>query len=498
MWDKESLRKVLRENFKDHLFVIVSNREPYLNTYGKNGKIKCERSIGGVSVIFDSVMRQTKGTWVAYGGSLADKETVDKKDHIQVPPNHPKYTLRRIWLNNKEKTGYYDGFSNESLWPLCHVVFIKPTFVESDWETYKNVNRKFAKAVLEEIGDKKALVWIQDYQLALVAQYIKEKRPDVFVAQFWHIPWPSSEIFRICPWGKEILTGLLHNNLLGFHRYYHVDNFLDSISRELEANINHEDLMITFGGSKIKIGAFPISIDYKEAKNEAMISRKNKNTVKKYIKGNYKYLAIGVDRLDYTKGIPNRLLAIKRFLEKYPSYIGKFVYLGIGAPSRTNLKTYKDLSKTIIELVGQINRKFQKGSWQPIYFYNLVVPHEDVLHLSNRANLCLVTPLDDGMNIFAKEYVAANKGDGAIILSHFIGAAKELTDAFLINPYDVEEMADTIKDALDCPLDERKERIKNMKKILEDRNLYRWAGKFLLEAAKIKSLKNNDLQEGAK
>jgi len=490
MWDKELLKETLEEKFKDHVFVIVSNREPYIHTLDKNGKVVFKASIGGVSIIFDSILQKTKGIWVAYGGSLTDRAAADDKGHVHVPPKNPKYLLKRVWMTEKEKKGYYDGFSNETLWPLCHVAFVRPFFRLEDWKLYQRVNKKFADAVLEEIEGKKALVWIQDYQLALVSKYLREKRPDLTIAHFWHIPWPTYEIFRICPWRKEILEGLLSNDLIGFHRYHHAENFLQNVSAELEANIDNEDMVISFKKRKTKIGAFPISVDYSEITKILSGYKKDDDFIAKFVPQKYKYLALGVDRLDYTKGIPNRLLAISRFLEKYPEYQGKFTYLGIEAPSRMTIDAYKRLTKEVRTLVDEINKKFATPSWQPICLVNEVVEREKILKLGYSADLCIVTPLDDGMNLVAKEYVVANKGDGALLLSNFVGASKELSESFFINPYDVEGMADKIKEALECPTVEKKKRIMRMKEIVKDRNVFRWAGKFLIEVSNFLNEKN--------
>lgn len=488
MWTKESLKRIIKENFAGYKFILASNREPFLHIYdeGKKQKIICKRSVGGVSVALDSVMRATQGTWIAYGGSAADKEVVDKLDHIQVPTNNPKYTLRRVWMTESERRGYYEGFSNETLWPICHAVFMRPTFKESDWLAYKKINKRFANAILEEIKDKKAIVWIQDFQLSLVTEYIKDKRPDVLIGQFWHIPWPTYEIFRTCPWKKEILNGLLANDLLGFHRFYHVDNFLNNVDREMESNINKEDLMVNYKNHKTKVGFFPISVDYEKIVNYVKNTKNNKKMIEKYVKSPYKYLAIGIDRIDYTKGIVNRLLAIEKFLEMYPSYKGKFVYFGIGSPSRSGISTYRKLSKEIRRQVLRINNKFAQKNWQPIYYLEEIMDRQDLLKICQKADLCLVTSLDDGMNLVSKEYVVANKGDGALILSSFTGAAKELTDAFLINPYDIKETAESIKKAIETPRKEKIKRMTNMKKIIKNRNIFRWASKFLLELSKLK------------
>lgn len=489
MWDKKDLKQIVQEKFKDYLFVIVSNREPYIHIW-KDKKIVCQRSIGGVTVSFETIMRSTGGTWVAYGGSSADKETVDGKDHVKLPPNDPKYTLRRVWMRKDELKGYYEGFSNSTLWPLCHVVFIRPTFIESDWQAYKKINKRFAEAILEEIGSKKAVVWIQDYHFALLPRYIKEKRPDVIVGQFWHIPWPTHEIFRTCPWAKEILDSLLHNDLLGFHRYYHVDNFFKTVSRNLEANIDYEDLSVLYKRKKHKVKFFPISVDYEDIVNRLRSTKKiRKPLIKDLIKSPYEILAVGVDRIDYTKGILLRLRAIEKFLETESKYRGKFVYLGIGAPSRTGIVTYRRLGIEINQLVKRINEKFKKGNWQPIYYFNQVFERNKILPILSQANLCLVTSLDDGMNLIAKEFVVANEVGGGLILSQFTGAAKELTESFLINPYNIKKMAQTIKEAIETPQKEREQRLQKMKETIKDRNLYRWAGKFLLELKELKGIK---------
>ncbi|OGD66661.1 hypothetical protein A3F08_03390 [Candidatus Berkelbacteria bacterium RIFCSPHIGHO2_12_FULL_36_9] len=468
---------------------MVSNREPFLHTFDKNHKIKCERSVGGVSISFDSIMKATKGTWVAYGGSSADKKVVDENDHIKMPPNNHQYTLRRVWMTEEERKGYYEGFSNEMLWPLCHTAFVRPKFEESDWQKYKLINKRFAEAILEEIKGKKAIVWIQDYQLALVAKYVKEKRPDALVAQFWHIPWPANEIFRICPWKKEILIGLLSNDLFGFHRYYHVDNFLKNVSKELEAKVDYEDLTIDYKNKKIKVGFFPISID-----NEDVIRRlRNKDNfqaiIKKYIPFSYNILALGLDRVDYTKGIPNRLFAIEKFLAKNPKYIGKFVYLGIGAPSRSGIAAYKNLNREVNKIVEKINNKFKKNDWRPIIYYNQVFKHQEIIEIMRHGDICLVTPLDDGMNLVAKEYIVANDGNGALVLSEFAGASKELTEAFLINPYDIKGTAKAIQVAIEMPSEEKRKKIAKMKELIKEKNLFRWAGKFLQELARLKKEK---------
>lgn len=485
MSSKQTLQKFMKNNFKDSVFVLASNREPFSHVYDKKSKkIKTIDSVGGVSVTFDSVMKSTNGIWVAYGSASADKKAVDKFDHVQVPENDPKYTLRRIWMNKEEEKGYYDGFSNEALWPLCHTVFIEPTFRSSDWNYYKKINKRFADAILEEIKGKKAVVWIQDYQLALVAKYLKKSRPDIFVGQFWHIPWPAYEIFRICPWKEELLSALLCNDLLGFHRFYHVDNFLKNVSRELEAKINYEDSTVDYKNKKTKVGFFPIGIDNENIKNYLSNNDADaKEIIKNYIKTDYSILAVGADRVDYTKGLVNRLLGIEDFLLKNPKYHGKFVYLGIGSPSRTSINAYRKLNSDINKLVSRINNKFSTKKWQPIYYYNQTVKRKDLLKIFSVADLCLVTPFDDGMNLVSKEYVMANNGNGALVLSYFAGASKELDESYFVNPYDYEEISRVIKKAISDPDKIKNQKMENMKAIIKNNNVFGWAEKFLAELA---------------
>lgn len=485
MWTNRSLQTTIKENFKDYRFIIVSHREPYTHHYNDKGKVVSQQTIGGVSITLDSIMKTAKGVWVAHGIGEADRDTVNEQDQVRVPPQNPQYTLKRIWINDEEYKGYYEGFSNQTLWPLCHVVFRRPTFREEDWKAYKAVNRRFAEAVLEEMkGSDKNIVWIHDYQLALAAKYIKEKRPETIVAQFWHIPWPTYEIFRICPWKHEIIKGLLCNDLLGFHRFYHVDNFLSTVIRELECKVDREDLIVDFKGHKTRVGFFPISIDVHDIESRLKGLAGDQKVVDKYVESPYETLIIGIDRIDYTKGITNRLSGIEKFFEDYPKYRGKVVYLSIAAPSRSSIAAYRELEEKLIAQAAAINKRFGQKDWQPIYFVNQIIDRNEILQICRLANVCLVTSLDDGMNLACKEYVSANGGDGALVLSSFTGAAKELTEAFQVNPYDTGSLAKTIKLAIETPLEERQRRMKTMKEVIRKNNLFRWASKFLLALVK--------------
>lgn len=243
-------------------------------------EIKCSKTVSGLTIALDPVMQATGGTWIAWGSGNADKETVDKNDHIKVPPEAPAYTLRRVWLSKDEQEGYYYGYSNQALWPISHIAYEKPIFLKDHWQIYKRVNQRFAQVVLEEIGDTKTCLWLHDYHLALAAKYIKEKKPDTLVSVFWHIPWPNPEAFRVCPQKKEILAGLLSCDFLGFHLRYHCTNFLNTVDFELEAKTDYEENSIIYRGHKTLVRPFPISVDFEGISNEAK-SEKVKLTTEK-------------------------------------------------------------------------------------------------------------------------------------------------------------------------------------------------------------------------
>lgn len=487
MVNLSDLQELVKSKFKDIKFIMVSNREPYIHKY-VGDEIKVIRPASGLVSAIDPVMKASHGTWVAHGSGEADPEVVDKNDRIAVPPKDPKYKLRRIWLTKEEEDGYYYGFANKTLWPMCHIVHRRPNFDDADWRQYRKVNQKFAKAALEEIGSSKAMVWIQDYHLALAARYIKEARPDIFTALFWHIPWPNPEAFRICPWRVELLKGLMTNDLLGFHIKYHCDNFLDAVDLNLEARTDREHSKVTYRGHTTVVKPFPISTDFEGIAARARspeVEAEMKN-IKKLVHAPYEYLAVGLDRIDYTKGIIERLRAIDRFLEKYPKYRKKFVYVGIGSPSRTHIREYKELMEDISSLVEEINWKHRYGNWYPIIYKEEHIGYDTILALYRDADLCLVSSLHDGMNLVAKEFVASQvDGHGMLVLSRFTGSARELTDAVFVNPYDTEKFADSIKAALELSESERGKRMNRLSEVVKENNIYTWAANFITELLRI-------------
>jgi len=475
-WDKDRLYNLVQEKLGDYLFLLVSNREPYVHE--KSGsEIVCKRPVSGLTEALDPVMRASKGTWVAYGSGNADKEAVDSHDRVAVPPEIPEYTLRRVWLTENEVAGFYLGFANEALWPLCHVTFTPPIFRESDWDTYKKVNEKFAKVVLQEVGDRKAMVLVQDYHFALLSRFIKEQNPGLTVGQFWHIPWPTHEIFRTCPWQDEILDGMLGNDLFGFHVQSFCDNFLDTVEHALKAKVDRIKSAVTYKGKTTLVQPFPISVDFDSLSKEARtdeVEREMENLRQEFnLEG--KYVGVGMDRIDYTKGIPERLQALDKLLENSTNYRGKVVFIQAGMPSRTQIDSYKNLDQRIEDLMNSINDKYGDDSWQPVIPMTRQLSPITLNALRRLAHFCVVSSLHDGMNLVAKEYVSARvDGDGVLILSQFTGAASELSDALLINPFAISDFADKIKEAIEMAETERRRRMKNMREIVANNNIYRW------------------------
>ncbi|KPJ69503.1 alpha,alpha-trehalose-phosphate synthase [candidate division WOR-1 bacterium DG_54_3] len=481
MWTKESLKELIHDKLKDYLFIVASNREPYVHKYSREKIVHFQPASGVVSAL-DPVLRTCNGIWVAHGSGDADRKVVDDKGRLKVPPDDPKYTLKRVWMNKAEESGYYYGFANESLWPLCHIVYTKPKFSESDWNYYKLINERFAKAILEETDGKEAFIFLQDYHLTLVPKIIKEANPKVKVALFWHIPWPNPEVFRICPWKKEILEGLLGADLLGFHLHYHVDNFLETINQNLEAKVDKVASSVIYGGIETLVRPYPISIDSEKISEEASSKeiKKDIERIKEELGITSELIGIGTDRIDYTKGILEKFMAIDRFLEKYPEFQGRFVYIQIGSLSRIHLDTYKNLNDEINSLVERINWKYSSDSWAPIIFIRKYFTPRELLSIYRMANICLVSSLHDGMNLVAKEYVAAcPENKGMLVLSQFTGAARELTDAITFNPFTPEECAEALKQALTLPEKERKNRMKKMKAAVAENNIYRWSAKII-------------------
>lgn len=486
-WTKDALKEIVRDKIGDHKFIVVSNREPYIHTYTEEG-IQCITPASGMAVALNPVTIACGGTWIAHGSGDADRETVDERDHVAVPPEQPSYTLRRVWLTREENHGFYYGYSNEGLWPLCHTVYVRPTFRESDWEIYKRVNERFAEVVLEEMGDGKGFVFIQDYHFALLPRLIKEKHPDIILAQFWHIPWPNPDAIRVCPHAEEIITGLLGNDVLGFHTRYHCLNFLDTVDRFVEARIDRERLSVIKEGRETLVRPYPISIDFEEIGRIARTGRVEEKVAR--IRRDYRIrnrlLGVGIDRMDYTKGIVERMRAVDRLLEKYPEYAGRFVFMQLGPISRIHISRYREYNDAIYHAMVDVNEKWKDKEWQPILLQKTHIGAEEVVAYCRAADICVVSSIDDGMNLVAKEFVASRvDGGGALVLSKFTGAARQLEQAVMVNPVATDEFADAIKKALEMAEDEKRERMKRMREEVQENNVYRWAGEIVSEMRKL-------------
>jgi len=491
IWTESKLKDLIRAKLGEKALIVVSNREPYMHVVDEaTGLEKCIRPASGVVTAIHPVLCACGGTWIAHGAGNADKKFVNSKDKLGVPPKDIRYILKRVWLNKEEEDGYYYGFSNEGLWPLCHNTHTRPIFRESDWQAYKKVNQKFADSVLEELPAKHPFVFIQDYHFTLLGKMIKEKRPDAIIALFWHIPWTTPEAFAICPYRKEILEGMLGCDLIGFHVQNHCNNFLDTVNRLLESRVDLEKFSIVRSEKETFVRAFPISVNGHLNKDEKGASIKLEiDKIKKEFDLEGKIIGLGVDRIDYTKGIVERVLAIDRFLEKYPQYKKKFVFVQLAAPSRVHIKRYHDLMAEIDELIEKMNWKYSDSSWKPIIYLKRHFSLDEIEPFYKMADLCIVSSLHDGMNLVAKEYVATKKDlSGALILSQFTGAARELTDAIQVNPYSIEEFADSIKLALQMPQDEKTRRMEKMRKVISENNIYRWAGNIITELTSLRKV----------
>ncbi|OGI51094.1 MAG: hypothetical protein A3B81_05690 [Candidatus Muproteobacteria bacterium RIFCSPHIGHO2_02_FULL_65_16] len=490
VWTAERLRAhALAAIGEGRQLVVVSNREPYMHQL-HDGRPRMIVPAGGLVTALDPVLQACGGLWVAHGGGDADRETADADGRLTVPPDDARYTLKRVWLTREEEQGYYYGFSNEGLWPLCHLAHERPVFRAADWAHYQQANRRFAEAVLAEVGSGKAVVLVQDYHLALLPRLLKEARPDLRVGLFWHIPWPNPDAFRICPWGAELLDGMLGADLLGFHLQQYGNNFLDTVDRVLESRLDWDHFAVELRGHRTLVRPFPISVqpwsERKVPTGEALERRSAELMAQHKLEG--QYVAVGVDRLDYTKGLPERLRAVERFLEKYPQYRGRFTFVELGAPSRTHIRRYRDHIAEVEALADEINWKYQTDGWRPVHFLEAHHDAKTVYAFLRLAPLCIVSSLHDGMNLVAKEYVAAQQdGDGVLILSEFAGAARELADALIVNPYDTERFAETIRYGVEMEESERRARMGRLLRQVEENNIYRWAANILGELAETRA-----------
>jgi trehalose 6-phosphate synthase/phosphatase len=487
-WTADRLRNLLRTQLSGDQVIVVSNREPYIHERAADGRITFKRPASGLVTAVEPVMRACSGTWIAHGSGDADREVVDANDHVRVPPERPSYWLRRIWLTPEEEQGYYYGFANEGMWPLCHVAHVRPVFRESDWEAYRAINQRFAEAVVAEARGEDPVVLVQDYHFALLPAMVRERLPQATILTFWHIPWPNPESFGICPWRREILQGMLGSTILGFHTRYHCKNFIETVDRYLEARIEHEHSTITYGGKDTLVESYPISIEWPDDEAQAAwpsVADCRAHVVERLGLPAEVVLAVGVDRYDYTKGILERLNAVERLLEKRPEWRGRFVFVQVAAPTRSSLEEYRSFQDRVSSMAERINRRFGREGYKPVH---LLAQHHGAAALTElfrAAQVCVVTSLHDGMNLVSKEFVAArNDLQGVLVLSRFAGAARELTEALIVNPYHVEDTADALHRAALMPPAEQRERMASLRSTVREFNVFRWAGRMLADAGR--------------
>ena len=494
-WTPERLRQLLKDHLSDDEIIVVSNREPYIHVKTDHGvEVQCPAS--GLVTAVEPVMRACSGTWIAHGAGSADHESVDAHDRVAVPPSDPSYTLRRIWLTQEEEEGYYYGFSNEGLWPLCHIAHVRPVFRSADWKQYVAVNRRFADAVIAEARTDNPVVLVQDYHLALLPRLVRDRLPHATIITFWHIPWPNPESFGICPWRNEILEGLLGSTILGFHTLYQAKNFVETADRFLETRIEHETSLITYGGERTQVESYPISIDWPDAPTLEKSVEHCRLEIREGLNlPHAQLLGLGVDRLDYTKGILERFAAVEVMLERHPEMIGRFTFVQIAAPSRSALEEYQNFEARVRAEALRINRRFARpasgrSTAEATPAIALLIEHHDkasVFTHYRACDVCVVTSLHDGMNLVAKEFVAARDDElGVLILSAFAGASRELREALIVNPYHVEHTADMIHAALTMPLPEQRERMRALRALVRDNNVFRWAARMLLDASRVR------------
>ena len=488
-WNPETLRGVLHGELRGQEVIVVSNREPYIHVH-EGGAIVVHRPASGLVTALEPIMRACSGIWIAHGSGSADRDVVDAHDRVGVPLDHPAYQIRRVWLTSDQEAGYYYGFANEGLWPLCHIAHVRPTFRTSDWEQYRSVNKLFARTIVEEAKSADPIVMVQDYHFALLPRMIRDDLPDATIVTFWHIPWPNPEAFAICPWREELLDGLLGSSILGFHTQFHCNNFVDTVDRTLEARVDRETFTVSYRGAPTAVKRYPISIEWPPTPSlvDRPVEQCRMEVRQRHALPATHAIGVGIDRLDYTKGIEERLRAVERLLEMQPEWVGKFSFIQIAAPTRASIEEYQHYHTRVHALVARINSRFAYAEYPPIILKNAHHEPEQVYEYYRASELCFVSSLHDGMNLVAKEFVASRDDErGVLLLSQFTGAARELPEAIIVNPYDTDQCATALHIALSMPTREQRARMRLMRGLIQEFNIYRWAGRMLIDAAGMRS-----------
>ena len=485
--------------FSQRPLIILSNREPYEHVHRSAG-IEIRSPAGGLVSALDPILRRTHGTWVAWASGSADRMVADDFGRIEVPPEDPSYTLRRVWLSGNDVEGFYLGFANSALWPLCHLFVSMVDIRRSDWESYEHANRLFAAAVVQEaerVGGA-PMVWLHDYHFALASEYIRERAPAALIHQFWHIPFPPPDVFGILPLGVQdtLLRGLLGNDLIEFQTSGFTNNFMECVARALPAaSLDRDENLIQFEGNQTRIGAFPISIDVAEWQRLARLPHTidvSDTLRSRYAPGN-RQLVVSVDRMDYTKGIVRRLRALEHMWRDSPERRGAFTMLIVATPSRTDIPVYARLEHDVLEEIEKLNDEFRTLDWTPIVLVHDNVDADLLAAVYRAADVCVVSSLQDGMNLVAKEFVACrDDSDGVLVLSRFTGAADELESALLVNPFFIDAFADTLGVALDMPPDERRRRMAILRHNVQNATISDWLEAIMNAAEALRPAAQDD------
>jgi trehalose 6-phosphate synthase len=486
-WTPGRLKTLVHDALEGARIFILANREPLIHQRGSDGVVHPMRPASGLVSALEPIIRACSGTWVAHGSGSADREAVDKHDRLLVPPSDEAYILRRVWLTEEQEAGYYYGFSNEGLWPLCHIAHQRPTFRLDDFEAYREVNQRFVDALMSEVDATDPIILVQDYHFALAPRMIRERMPGATIVAFWHIPWPNSERFSICPWRTELLQGMLGASIVGFHTQQHCNNFIDTVDASIEARIDRERNAVFFHGEQTLVRPYPISVEWPQrwSQNAPEAAEARKIIRARYGLSERSLIGIGVDRLDYTKGIEERFLAVERLLESHPGLQGRFSFIQLSAPSRTRIPRYQELAESVFITSERINERFGRDGYRPIILVPEHHEHDDIALHYRASHVCYVSSVHDGMNLVAKEFVASRDDEqGVLVLSHFTGASRELTEALVVNPYDIESAADALARAVSMNASEQRDRMRAMRTQVRESNVFRWAGRVLNDAAR--------------
>ena len=477
----------LARHLRGRTLILVSNREPYEHVRGPDGGVTVKQPAGGLVSALDPTMQRTHGVWVAWGSGDADRESADDAGCVAVPPERPAYTLRRVWLDEDDVDGYYFGFANSALWPLCHLLVQHFAYRAEYWARYQAVNERFAEAAAEQVRKAAgtAVVWVQDYHLATAPAMIRARAPDAFVHQFWHIPFPPPEIFRLLPTSvhQAVIRGMLGNDLIEFHTERYVANFLACV-RDIvpEAEVFGERNAVSFEGRTVEVGAFPISIDaraYQALARAADRARRAGARGARYAPDG-RQLGVSVDRIDYTKGIPERLRAIDLLWTSHPELRERVTFVVVATPSRSELSAYSTLERDVADTVDEINARHGTPGWTPLVLIRDNVDADTLASIYRAGDVCLVSSLQDGMNLVAKEFIACQVDEhGVLVLSRFAGASEEIDGALLINPFDVDGFVDGLHKAFAMAPDERRGRMHAMREHLFSATIFDWLASIL-------------------